>query len=132
MIEHNWNPKIIKSAFQKIERGLKNNGKPRTQPSFPKLKEDLEETTISTSSGTNRDSARGISRASSNESGASPSITGEFAQRGNIQIGTITPKENQHNETKNILIEFGSALFERLERIALALEKLGEPANETQ
>lgn len=105
LIEHNWNPKIIKSAFQKIERGLKNNGKPRTQPSFPKLKEqveqDLEETTSSTSSGTNRDSARGISRASSNESGASPSIPGELTQRGNVQIGTIAPKgESTHRDKK--------------------------------
>jgi hypothetical protein len=49
-----------------------------------------------------------------------------------FRLEQLLQKENQHNETKNILIEFGSALFERLERIALALEKLGEPANETQ
>lgn len=105
LIGHNWNPKIIKSAFQKIERGLKNNGKPRKQPSFPKLKEqveqDIEETTSSASSGTSGESSRGVSRTSSNESGASPSIPGEFAQRGNVQIGTIAPKgESTHRDKK--------------------------------
>lgn len=49
-----------------------------------------------------------------------------------FRLEQLLQKENQHNETKNILIEFGSALFEKLDRIALALEKLGEPANETQ
>lgn len=96
LIEHNWNPKIIKSAFQKIERRFKKNGKPRKQPSFPKLKEqveqDLEETTSSASAGTSGESSRGVSRTSSNESGASPSIPGELTQRGNVQIGTIAPK----------------------------------------
>lgn len=104
LIEHNWNPKIIKSAFETIERGLKNNGKPRKQPSFPKLKEqveqDIEETTSSTSSGTRGESTRGISRTSSNESGASPSIPGEFAQRGDIQIGTIAPKGESTQRNK--------------------------------
>ena len=49
-----------------------------------------------------------------------------------FRLEQLLQKENQHNEAKNILIEFGSALFERLDRIALALEKLGEPGNETQ
>ena len=98
LIEHNWSEKLIKSAFQTIERGFKkNNGKPRKQPSLPRLKEqieqDLEETTSSAESGTTGESdARGISRASSNESGTSPRVQGEFAQSGNVQIGTITPK----------------------------------------
>lgn len=106
LIEHNWKEKIIKSAFEKIERGFKkNNGKPRKQPSFPKLKEqveqDLEETNSAIAgSGTSGDSARGISQPSSNESGTNPRVQGEFAQRGNVQIGTLAPKRESTQRIK--------------------------------
>jgi hypothetical protein len=49
-----------------------------------------------------------------------------------FRLELLLQKENQHNELKNILVEFGSALFEKLDRIALAFEKLGEPSNEVQ
>jgi len=106
LIEHNWSEKLIKSAFETIERGVKkNNGKPRKQPSLPRLKEqieqDLEETTSSAESGTTGESdARGISRASSNESGTSPRVQGEFAQSGNVQIGTIAPSGESTQRNK--------------------------------
>lgn len=50
----------------------------------------------------------------------------------NYRMEKLLQRENQWNAQRDILIEFGTALFERLDRIALALEKLGEPANETQ
>lgn len=52
-----------------------------------------------------------------------------------FRMEKLLQKENQWKEQKNILVEFGTALFEKLDRIANALEKFtesGEVENETQ
>lgn len=114
LIGHNWNPKTIKSAFQKIERGLKNNGKPRTQPSFPKLKEqveqDIEETTSSASSGTSGESSRGVSRASSNESGTSADVQGITPRQRKLSVGEVVAerKSAQRDQTNSYWNRFGA------------------------
>jgi hypothetical protein len=103
LIEHNWKKRIIKRALIKIEKGVKENGKPRRTTSFPRfekqIKQDLEESTSSASPRAS-DSARGITRTSSNESGTSPSIPREFAQFGNLQNGEIAPKRESMERAK--------------------------------
>lgn len=103
LIKHNWKKRLIKKAFKKIERGLKQNGKPRKQTSLPRFEEqaqqDFEESTSSTSAGTN-------TRAISNDSGASSRLQTDLARLGNLQNGNVAPR--REHKTSSYWDRFGA------------------------
>lgn len=118
LLEYKWNPKTIKSALKSIERGLKTNGRTKTKPSVPRLKEqieqDIEESPSSESPGT-RATARGDSgnrdsRASSNESGTSADVQGITPRQRKLSVGEVVAKREsaQRDQANSYWNRFGA------------------------